>query len=213
MNLWLYTSKAPKNLVSKDTIDPDTDKAYLYLRFGLTGQLMENTSLTDPVIEIELYKGMRVYEGRIDSYHENTNFGELLNIINKCNYIDMADFETYNKDNKRSTRCCFINEIELGNYYEERDELGNITVARLTIRLYCHVDVLMSYRYIIKGSTKALVTAQEGAAGGDLYYDTGSLATTISETILIDNTPTTGADHDYFRTGDMVIVTTSKGRF
>ena len=152
MNLWLYTSKAPKNLVSKDTVDPDTNppKPYLYLRFGLTGQLMENTSLTDPVIEIELYKGMRVYEGTIGSYHENTNFDELLNVINKCNYVDLADFETYNQDNKRSTRCCFINEIELGNYYEERDELGNITVARMTVRLYCHIDVLMTYRYIIK---------------------------------------------------------------
>lgn len=210
MNLWLYTSKAPKNLVSKDTVDPDTNAAYLYLRFGLTGQLMENTSLTDPVIEIELSKGMRVYEGTLESYHENTNFDELLNMINKCNYIDMADFETYNDGTNRSTRCCFINEVELGNYYEERDELGNITVARMIVRLYCHVDVLMTYRYIIKGSTKALVTAQEGAAGSDLFYNTGSLATTVPETVTVGYTYTTDEQHDYFRTGDIILVTATE---
>ena len=192
MNLWIYTSKAPKNLVSKDTTNPDDDdRAYLYTRFGLTGQLMENTSLTDPVIEIELYKGMRVYDGTIGLYHTNTDFDELRNVINKCNYINLADLEVYHQGNDIATRCCFINEIEFGNYYEERDAQGNITVARLIVRLYCHVDVLMTYRYTIKSTTRALVVAQQGASGGDLLYNTQSLATTIPETVIIDSNDST----------------------
>lgn len=215
MNLWVYTSKAPKNVVFKDGQNPDDqNRAYLYLRFGLSGNLMEDTSLTDPVIEIELYKGMRVYDGTFDSYHTNTDFNELLNVINKCNYIDMTDFETYHdQDNHRSTRCCFINEIEMGNYVEERDTQGNITAIKMIVRLYCHVDVLMTYRYNIVRSNKALVVAQEGADSNDVYYNTGSLATTIPETEVIGYEYTSGVDHDYFRSGDIILLTVNQVRY
>ena len=87
----------------------------------------------------------------------------------------------------------------------------------MVIRLYCHIDVLMTYRYNITKANSALIVAEGSQSSNGKLYDMNALATSIPETIIVDGTDTTtgatpGEVHKTFTNGvHLVLITASKG--
>ena len=210
MNMYLYTCKHPKNKVNKASDNPNNSK--LYFHFRLSGTLKDNTSLTDPVFEVEIYKGMRVYDGDGEHYHDNTQFNELLERINKINYMALPDFIVYDDNTDSSCRYYFVNNVEIC------ESVGDgASVSRMVVRLYCHIDVLLTYRYNITKTNNALIVAEGSQSSNGRIYDMNALATSIPETIIVDGTNTTdgatsGEVHSTFINNvHLILLTASKG--
>lgn len=188
MNLWIYYNTAPKN-----KLDKNSD---MVLKFGVVGSFRDETSITNPVIDIEIYDGQSHYiEQSGHNVLESGTYVQNLEILQRCNYVYLPDMKTSDSSNAHG-RYYFINEIE---HISSNNTKG-------LFRLYLHCDLLMSFKDYIKEQS-ALVTSYESSTSDDLYFNNGVLKPNVkTKTQIIESTKS----NTFSETGRHVLITVSK---